>query len=80
VNPHSLSSSQKNVKKRKVFVGGLPHSVSDEELKEHFSIYGEIEDYVVMVDRNTGKPRGFGFVTFTTEDPVDLVMEERDNQ
>lgn len=61
-------------------MGGLPHSVTDEELKNHFSHFGEIEDYVVMVDRTTGKPRGFGFVTFTTEDPVDRVMAEKDNQ
>lgn len=76
----ATGTSQMNVKKRKVFIGGLPHSVTDEELKIHFSTYGEIEDYVVMVDRATGKPRGFGFVTFSTEDPVDLVMAEKDNQ
>ena len=66
------------MKRRKVFVGGLPHSVTDEELKRHFSKYGQLEDYVVMVDRATGKPRGFGFVTFTEEAPVDRFMEVYD--
>lgn len=69
---------QLDVKRRKVFVGGLPHSVTDEELKDHFSKYGDLEDYVVMVDRATGKPRGFGFVTFTEEAPVDKVMDDYD--
>lgn len=66
------------VKFRKVFVGGLPHSVTEAELKVYFSKYGSLEDYVVMVDRHSGKPRGFGFVTYSSVASVDRVMEKKE--
>jgi len=53
---------------RKLFVGGLPSEVNDEEFKNYFSQYGPIVDSIVMIDRETGYSRGFGFVTF--EDPA----------
>lgn len=44
--------------------------------REHFGKYGEIDDIVIMKDRNTHKPRGFGFVTFRDHSVVDKVIEE----
>lgn len=49
---------------KKIFVGGLAHSVNDDAMKEFFGKYGTVLDATVMYDRNTGKSRGFGFVTF----------------
>lgn len=53
----------------KLFVGGLPYHTSDKSLREHFAVYGEIEEAVVITDRQTGKSRGYGFVSlkFTAE-------------
>lgn len=46
----------------KLFVGGLPYHTTDRSLREHFSVYGEIEEAVVITDRANGKSRGYGFV------------------
>eukprot|EP00435_Cladocopium_sp_Y103_P046584 s342_g13.t1 len=50
--------------REKIFVGGIPHHCTLEMLANYFSKYGRITDAVVMIDKNTGKPRGFGFVVF----------------
>ena len=47
----------------KIFVGGLPYHTTDASLREHFQVYGEIEEAVVITDRQTGKSRGYGFVS-----------------
>lgn len=53
---------------RKLFVGGLPADITDEEFRTFFTAFGEVLDSVVMFDRDTGRSRGFGFVTF--KDPL----------
>ena len=60
---------------RKLFVGGLPPEVTLEEFREFFQQFGELEDSVVMLDRQTRRPRGFGFVTFTEEQAVEEVLK-----
>lgn len=47
----------------KLFVGGLPYHTSDKSLRDHFAVYGDIDEAVVITDRNTGKSRGYGFVS-----------------
>lgn len=64
---------------RKLFVGGLPPEVTLEEFKEYFAQFGEIEDSVVMFDKQTRRPRGFGFVTFTEESAIDGVLQNYNN-
>jgi RNA recognition motif-containing protein len=61
----------------KIFVGGLPSSVTSEGLISHFSAYGEVVDATIMNDKVTGRPRGFGFVTFRTIEAVDALMQEQ---
>lgn len=72
--------------KRKIFIGGLPHGISETgtqmELSEteftaYFAKYGEIEDSVIIHDKETGKPRGFGFVTYKNEKSAALVMKDK---
>jgi len=63
----------------KVFVGGLPKTCSNDALAEYFGAYGEIVDAVVMMDPQTGNPRGFGFVRFEVADSVDAVIAEYEN-
>jgi len=48
-------------------VGGLDFRLTNEELKQHFITFGEIESAVILKDINTGLSRGFGFVTFKEE-------------
>ena len=59
------SLQQKDTTWTKLFVGGLPYHTTDKSLREHFEVYGEIEEAVVITDRSTGKSRGYGFVSFT---------------
>lgn len=47
----------------KIFVGGLPYHTSDKTLREYFEQFGELEEAVVITDRQTGKSRGYGFVS-----------------
>lgn len=54
---------QKDTTWTKLFVGGLPYHTTDKSLREHFNVYGEIEEAVVITDRQTGKSRGYGFVS-----------------
>lgn len=59
----SASGSIKDTTFTKIFVGGLPYHTTDSSLREHFQVYGEIEEAVVITDRQTGKSRGYGFVS-----------------
>lgn len=61
----------------KIFVGGLSPSVTSEGLISHFSAYGEVIDATIMNDKITGRPRGFGFVTFRNPEAVDALMLEQ---
>jgi len=51
----------------KVFVGGIPFSADDSDLEMAFSHFGTVKQAKVITDRDTGQSRGFGFVTFDTE-------------
>ena len=48
----------------KIFVGNLPFSVDDDKLQEAFTSFGEILSAKVIIDRNSGRSKGFGFVEF----------------
>ena len=62
---------------RKCFIGGLSYTTTSEVFKEYFSKFGELVDFVVMKDNQTGKPKGFGFVTFAHSSMVDELMKSR---
>uniref|UniRef100_A0A0E0NBU7 RRM domain-containing protein n=1 Tax=Oryza rufipogon TaxID=4529 RepID=A0A0E0NBU7_ORYRU len=74
--PREEMSSKDGPKTRKIFVGGLPSSLTEDELREHFSPYGKIVEHQIMLDHSTGRSRGFGFVTFESEDSVERVISE----
>ncbi len=59
----SSGVQQKDTTFTKIFVGGLPYHTSDESLREFFQQFGDIEEAVVITDRQTGKSRGYGFVS-----------------
>ncbi|EAA00972.5 heterogeneous nuclear ribonucleoprotein 27C [Anopheles merus] len=61
--------------KGKLFVGGLSWETSHENLQRYFSRYGEVIDCVVMKNNETGRSRGFGFVTFADPENVERALE-----
>ncbi|OIT06460.1 PREDICTED: heterogeneous nuclear ribonucleoprotein 1-like [Nicotiana attenuata] len=61
-------------KTKKIFIGGLPLPLTEDELKEYFSSYGYVVEHQIMLDQNTGRSRGFGFVTFDNEEAVEKVL------
>ncbi|KAK6238716.1 hypothetical protein QUC31_004185 [Theobroma cacao] len=60
----------------KIFIGGLAKDTTLDTFTKYFEKYGEITDFVIMKDRHTGRPRGFGFITFADPSVVDTVMQE----
>ena len=50
----------------KVYVGNLAYSTTEDELRDYFAQFGNIEDIKLIIDFNTGRSKGFGFITFAT--------------
>lgn len=57
---------QKDTTFTKIFVGGLPYHTTDASLRKYFETFGDIDEAVVITDRQTGKSRGYGFVSENT--------------
>ncbi|KAJ8282411.1 hypothetical protein COCON_G00049300 [Conger conger] len=62
---------------KKIFVGGIKEDTEEYHLREYFQIYGKIESIEVMEERQTGKKRGFCFVTFDDHDTVDKIVAQK---
>uniref|UniRef100_M1A156 Heterogeneous nuclear ribonucleoprotein A3 n=1 Tax=Solanum tuberosum TaxID=4113 RepID=M1A156_SOLTU len=60
----------------RIYVGGLPLSLTEDELKEHFSPYGYVVDHCIVLDRRTGRSRRFGYVSFDKEEAVEKVLSD----
>lgn len=56
---------------KKLYVGGLPYSVTDTQLEAIFSPHGTVESARVITDRMTGRSRGFGFVEMSSNDEAE---------
>ncbi|OIW13851.1 hypothetical protein TanjilG_31740 [Lupinus angustifolius] len=61
---------------KKIFVGGLASTITESDFKKYFDQFGTITDVVVMYDHSTQRPRGFGFITFSSEDGVEKVLQK----
>jgi RNA recognition motif-containing protein len=59
----------------KIFVGNLRWGLRDENLREIFSPFGEIAEAIVIMERRTGRSKGFGFVTFASQDAAQSAVD-----
>ncbi|KAJ8541216.1 hypothetical protein K7X08_002032 [Anisodus acutangulus] len=75
-NRRSNGRSNDQFRTKKIFVGGLSANLTQEDFKIYFERFGRITDVVVMHDNVTHRPRGFGFITFDSEDAVEEVMQK----
>ncbi len=60
----------------KLYVGNLSFKTTEEELRAHFSQFGSVADVYVAMDRMTGRPRGFAFVTMGTAEEAKVAAEK----
>ena len=60
----------------KLFVGNLDYATTDAQLEEHFLQAGKVLSAKVIIDRNTGQGKGFGFVEMATEDEAKQAMDK----
>ncbi|XP_022142828.1 UBP1-associated protein 2C [Momordica charantia] len=70
------SIADRDVSQRKLFIRGLSCDTSTEGLRSLFSAFGELEEAVVIIDKATGKSKGYGFVTFKHVDGAILALKE----
>lgn len=75
-SPRGADVSRRRAISNKVFVGNLSFDVTREELIEAFSAAGRVVDAKVPTDRETGRPRGFAFVEFESEDGAKKCIEQ----
>lgn len=60
---------------KKLFVGSLPFSLTNEELQKLFEAYGEVNSAVVIKDKQTRRSKGYGFVEMTSDESAVSAME-----
>ena len=63
---------------KKLFVGNLPYTTTDDTLREFFAQYGEIASASVIMDRATGRSKGFGFVEMNNDEEADAAIAKSD--
>jgi len=61
---------------RKLYVGNLSFDTTDQILQDTFSAYGEVTSAIVIMDRESGRSKGFGFVEFAQDADAKKAMEE----
>ena len=64
----------------KLYVGGLPYATTDDRLKEVFSEAGEVVSASVIIDRMSGRSKGFGFVEMSTDEEAQAAIAKFDGQ
>ena len=65
---------------KKLYVGNLPYSVTEDQLREMFSQVGEISDAAVVTDRYTGQSKGFAFVEMVSDEAAQAAIDKFDGQ
>ncbi|MBC7256772.1 MAG: RNA-binding protein [Chloroflexi bacterium] len=61
---------------KRLYVGNLPYSMTDAELQQVFAQVGTVVDATVVIDRETGRSRGFGFVEMSDDATADAAIQQ----
>jgi len=64
------------MQQNKLYVGNLSYSVDESQLRDLFTAYGEISEVTLIKDRETGRSKGFGFVTFASTEAAEKALEQ----
>ena len=59
---------------KNIYVGNLDFNVSEDELRQAFAAYGQVDTVTILKDRDTGQPRGFGFVEMANDEEADKAI------
>ena len=59
---------------KNIYVGNLDFNVSDDELRQAFAAYGQVDNVTILKDRDTGQPRGFGFVEMANDEEAEKAI------
>ena len=62
------------MQQNKLYVGNFPYSVDESQLREMFSSFGAIDDIALIKDRETGRSKGFAFITFATQQAAETAL------
>lgn len=74
IDPKRAIPRDEQERTSKIFVGGVSQDANETDFKEYFARFGRVVDATLMIDKDTGRPRGFGFVTFDSEAAVDSAL------
>lgn len=60
---------------KNIYVGNLDFKVTEDELRQAFNAYGQVDNVTILKDRDTGQPRGFGFVEMANDEEADRAIQ-----
>ena len=63
-----------------IYVGNLPYSISDDDLRAAFAAFGEVSSATVIMDKMTGRSKGFGFVEMPGQDEAEAAIKALDGK
>lgn len=75
IDPKRAIPRDEQEKTAKIFVGGVSQEATEEDFEGFFAQFGRVVDATLMMDKDTGRPRGFGFVTFDSDAAVEKCLE-----
>ncbi|KAI1675838.1 RNA-binding protein (RRM domain) [Pyrenophora tritici-repentis] len=76
IDPKRAIPREEQERTSKIFVGGVSQEATEEDFTNFFKQFGRVVDATLMMDKETGRPRGFGFVTFDGDAAVDATLRE----
>ncbi|OBZ89585.1 hypothetical protein A0J61_02367 [Choanephora cucurbitarum] len=76
IDPKRAIPREEQDKTEKIFVGGISPEVNEEEFRQFFTQFGTVLDATLMLERDTGRPRGFGFITFESSEGVEEALRQ----
>lgn len=68
------------MQENKLYVGGIPYSSTNEDLKSYFSQAGQVKDAVIIMDKMTGRSKGFGFVEMESAEDAQKAIQMFDGK